>query len=156
MTTLIQEVQKKLNAIKADNTTIEVFNKLANSMLLENELVQRSFIQISQHPNPQLQGLAVEVLIITKDKLHDIVVGVSNLTINTVWIKEIVKVELFVNSTHRRTVMGATEQTISDFHTQLNIMYSSGHTLYYKANLDRYQDCVDIRNLIIKIKSHAI
>ena len=114
MKDIFQEISKKLAAIKADQTTIIALNKMAESISGEG-LPLKTFVQIAQNPNPQMQGLVVEILIVTKDKLYDIVVGVDNLTMNTVWIAEIIKIEIALNSTDRKIVENGVERVQKEF-----------------------------------------
>jgi hypothetical protein len=151
MKDIIQEISKKLVAIKANNTTINAFNQLADSIINESQPL-KTFIQIAQNPNPQMQGLVVETLIVTKDKLYDIVVGVDNLTVNTVWIAEILKVEILMNSTDRKIVENGVERVQKEFYCQMNLMYANSYIFFYNSNLERFVEFLDIRNTILKLK----
>ncbi|GEM_PF-1463340 len=151
MKDIFQEISKKLAAIKADQTTIIALNKMAESISGEG-LPLKTFVQIAQNPNPQMQGLVVEILIVTKDKLYDIVVGVDNLTMNTVWIAEIIKIEIALNSTDRKIVENGVERVQKEFFCQMNLMYANSSIFFYKSNQDRFADFLEIRNTILKLK----
>ncbi len=151
MKDIINDISKKLLAIKANSATIGAFNKLADSISNESTPL-KTFIQIAQNPNPQMQGLVVETLIITKDKLYDIVVGVDNLTMNTLWINEILKIELVVDSTDRKIFEDGIESFQKEFYCQMNLMYSDTYNFFYKSNLERLSDFLEIRTTILSLK----
>lgn len=141
---IFNDISNKLPIIRPSQVSLNTIHKfIAVSHNLKIKPVTY-FIQVARNSNPAYTGLVIECLIIDETRLFDIVVGVDNVTINTIWLREIKKVEV-LTSTIREV-----EKT--DYFAQLNISYGSMAAFFYKTNIDRINEFFLISNLISNIK----
>ena len=149
---IFDDIFKRLVTIKASETTLNVYK----TFLKESENLKikpvRHFVQIARNPNSQLQGLVVESLIIDETRLFDIVIGTDNVDINSVWIKDIVKVGVQSVPVISKNKENEKEIINKEYFGQLNIQYTAGQQYFYKTNIDRIGELFQLATLLTKMK----
>jgi hypothetical protein len=152
MQEIFNDITKRLVTIKASETTIMAYNAFLNESPNLNIRPIRHFIQIARNPNPQLQGLVIECLIVDEKRLYDIVVGTDNVDINSIWIKDLVKVG--VQTIPVISKIKENEQDIikKEYFAQLLITYSPGHNYFYKTNIERIGELYQLASLLTNMR----
>ena len=149
---IFDDIFKRLVTIKASETTLNVYK----TFLKESENLKikpvRHFVQIARNPNSQLQGLVVESLIIDETRLFDIVIGTDNVDINSVWIKDIVKVGVQSVPVISKNKENEKDIINKEYFGQLNIQYTAGQQYFYKTNIDRIGELFQLATLLTKMK----
>lgn len=149
---IFNDISKRLVTIKASETTIMAYNSfLKESPNLHIKPI-RHFIQIARNPNPQLQGLVIECLIVDEKRLYDIVIGIDNVDINSIWIKDLVKVGVQTIPVISKTKENEQEIIIKEYFTQLLITYSTGDNYFYKTNIERIGELYQLASLITNMR----
>ncbi len=149
---IFDDISKRFVTIKASEMTLNVYQ----AFLKESENLKikpvRHFVQIARNHNPQLQGLVVESLIIDETRLFDIVIGTDNVDINSIWIKDIVKVGVQSIPVISKTKENDQEITKKEYFGQLNIQYTDGQQYFYKTNIDRISELFQLATILTKMK----
>ena len=149
---ITNDITKRLATIKASETSIMSYNAFLKEIPSLNIKPLKYFIQTARNPDPQLQGLIVECLIVDEKRLYDIVIGTDNLDINSIWIKDLVKVG--VNTIPVISKIKENEQEVikKEYFAQLLIMYPSGKNYYYKTNIERIGELYQLASLLINMR----
>ncbi|OFY24555.1 MAG: hypothetical protein A2W98_08945 [Bacteroidetes bacterium GWF2_33_38] len=149
---IFDDISKRVVTIKISEATLNVYKSFIKES--ENLIIQpvSHFIQIARNNNPELQGLVVESLIIDETRLFDIVIGTDNVDINTIWIKDILKVGVQLVPVISRTKENSQEIIKTEYFSQLNILYSTNIGFIYRTNVDRIGELFQLANLLTKMK----
>lgn len=149
---IFNDITKRLVTIKASETTITAYNAFLKEVPDLHIKPIRHFIQIARNPNPQLQGLVIECLIIDEKRLYDIVVGTDNLEVHSIWIKDLVKVGVQTIPVISKIKENEQEIIKKEYFAQLLIMYSPGHNYYYKTNIERIGELYQLASLLTNMR----
>lgn len=149
---IFNDISKRLVIIKASETTIIAYNSFLNEIPNLNIKPIRHFIQIARNPKPHLQGLVIECLIVDEKMLYDIVVGTDNVDINSIWIKDLVKVGVQTIPVISKTKENDQELVKKEYFAELLITYSPGHNYFYKTNIERIGELYQLASLLTKMR----
>ncbi|CAM3930142.1 hypothetical protein FLCU109888_09515 [Flavobacterium cucumis] len=149
---IFNDITKRLITIKASETTIMAYNSFLNESSNLNIKPIRHFIQIARNPNPQFQGLVIECLIVDEQRLYDIVIGTDNIDINSIWIKDLIKVGIQTIPVISKTKENEQEIVKKEYFAQLLITYSPGNNYFYKTNIERIGELYQLASLLTNMR----
>ena len=149
---IFTEISKHLTTIKASETTIRTYNLFVNESHSLQIKPIKHFVQIVEKPKPQLQGLIIECFIIDEKKLYDIVVESDNVNINSIWIKDLIKVGVQTITAVSKIKENDQENVKKEYFAQLTITYLSGQSYFYRTNIERIGELYQLASLLINMR----
>lgn len=150
----IQEIFTKIridiNIIKSNEIIKEQYNNLEVFLKSKNINVIHFFSQIKR--NEHYNGLICESMFFDNEYIYDIVVGVDNIDIHFVLLKNVSKINVSTRPNYIKDKLedGTVSQKI-EFTSQLNISYQENSTLYYTTTTERYNDLLIIADILTKM-----